>query len=82
MVHALTQGLTGILHRVSTLLLVQRKFDKHVMITEYFYKFLCMNIAKTWGATDKPKFNKPKNPWSYETYQDPTVHELSLKGRA
>jgi len=39
----------------------------------YFYKSLSINIIKTWDATDKLKFNKPKNL---------KIQKLSLKQRA
>jgi hypothetical protein len=40
------------------------------MVTKYFYKFLYINITKTWGATNEPKFKGskklegPKNTWA------------------
>jgi hypothetical protein len=59
MMHNLTHGLSSLLPRVSTLLLIWRKFDELVMVTRYFYKYLQINTTKTWGLLMDPNKMDP-----------------------
>jgi len=59
MMHTLTHELSSLLPRVSTLLLIWRKFDELVMVTRYFYKYLQINTTKTWGLLMDPNKMDP-----------------------
>jgi len=61
MIYAPTNELSSISLEASTPFLIQRKFDK-LIILSIFTKFLRLNITKIWEATDKFKFNMPKKP--------------------
>jgi hypothetical protein len=62
MVCASTHGLFGILPEIFTYLLIWRKPDELVMVTEYFPKSFHINITKTWVTINELKFNGPKKP--------------------
>jgi len=61
--HAPPYGLSNISSKVSTPLFIRWKINELVITTEYFYKFLRIDIIKTWRATDKPIFNGLKKPF-------------------
>jgi hypothetical protein len=62
MVHTPTNELFGILPRISTPLLIRRKFDELIMVIEYFYKSLRIKITKSWGLLMNPNLMGSKPP--------------------